>query len=365
MDLKKYIKLKKEENKKIINKETKSSKMDLIDFIKKEKIVLYGKSALEVDLGDELTLPIYCIFKKSDDLYKTFFTKLNRKYKYAYKIQPLLHKNTIIYNFRLIRYLVLYKININDFVIKNKLIINKKDFSYINPIISLIDIYYIYSTPLYNNIIYEDILKIEQKYLNNNEIKIINNNNNNNKLDKKNIKDNEEFHKKCNKFILDNYITDNKHILISGIIALNSILGTDYSDSVDLIVSKIRLNSEIEKLKKVLGNIVIKQEKTLVYFLEINHIYLNGIKLLTLYVTEVPFSYYKKYLRCNYHTVLFILIHKMITNKNMKYLKYINLLLSKGIKKNILKNNKFQCFQSEYIKDSVKDFVLYKNKITI
>ena len=359
-DLKKYIDAKKSENIKILDSETKRSKNDLINFIKKENIVLCGKSAIEAHLGNDLTLPIYTVFKNSLDFYKDFFTKLNRKYKYAFNPITLSHKNTIIFDFRLVRYLIIYKANLVKYELNNKSNnkSNNNNFIYTQPLISLMDIYYIYSTPIYNWVIYEKISKIEQKYFKIHETKY-------NKTNSIISEKNSSFHKKQNKIIIDKYIKKNDHILITGIIALNDILGTNYCDTIDIIISPSRLNNEIDKLKKIVKDIVIiKKDNTLNYFLETHDVFIKDVKILTFYITDVPFSYYKKHSRSNYHTILFMLIYKMIINDNNKYIEYINMLLNKSKKMNVLKNNKFQCFQTTYVKDAVLDFLLIKNKIT-
>jgi hypothetical protein len=357
--LKKYIDIKKKENIKILDNETKPSKDELIKFIKKEKMILYGKSAIEVHMGLELTLPIYIIFSKSMQIYKTFFNKLNRKFKYAWDPISLTHRKTYIYNFRLVRYLYIYKINVNMY---KK---NKDGFIYTMPMISLADIYYMYSTPLYNSTIFEQLAEVEQKFLKS--------------LDLKNDKEilkieecnkcekelcNKQICKTFQKMIAEKYIKNNKYILITGILALNNLLKTDYIDTIDLIISKNKLKSEFEKLSKIVKDITIKSViNKFHYFIEVHEVYLEDVHLLTYYITDTPFSYFKKHHRCNYHTILFMLIYKTMTTNNTKYLDYIQELLKKSKNKDVLKDTEYKCFQSTYIDESIKDFLLLKNKL--
>ena len=248
--LQNYVDYKKKENIETLQNETKKSKKDMLQFIKDNNIVLFGRSALELYLDLELTLPVYTIFNTSIQLYKNFFNLLNRKYKYAYKIQPLLHKKTYYIEFRMVKYMYMYKINLNRYITE------KDGYKCILPIISLIDIYYIYSTPLYNSNFYVDIAKIEQTLMK----KLFNKN-----IETQNTLTNYDYNQKVQelflKIIQPKYLDNNNHILISGLVAMNDIIHTNYIDSVDIIVSYNQLQTQFENLSSIVDNLVIKKQK--------------------------------------------------------------------------------------------------------
>lgn len=351
--LQNYVDYKKKENIETLQNETKKSKKDMLQFIKDNNIVLFGRSALELYLDLELTLPVYTIFNTSIQLYKNFFNLLNRKYKYAYKIQPLLHKKTYYIEFRMIKYMYMYKINLDRYVTE------KDGYKCILPIISLIDIYYIYSTPLYNSNFYVDIAKIEQTLMK----KLFNKN-----IETQNTLTNYDYNQKVQelflKIIQPKYLDNNNHILISGLVAMNDIIHTNYIDSVDIIVSYNQLQTQFEKLSSIVDNLVIKKTKNkFQYFNDVYKVYLGRIHVLTYYITDVPFCYYKEKQRCNYHTVLFILLYKYLMTKDKKYLDYINILLNKGSKVNVLNDNNFTCFQNIFVDDIISDMLLLKNRL--
>lgn len=344
----KYIYIKRKENEKILDKEIKDSKNFLFNYLVKNNYIFYSKTALEIDLGLDITLPIYIISNKDTITFKDIFDKMNKKYKYAYKLLPLTHKDTYIYDFRLIRYLIIYKINYE------KNIIDKKDYKYVDPILSLGNIYFTYSTPIYNTPIFKSFSNVEQIYLK----KIYN-------LDIK-IKDDIKILDK-NKYIkkLENkYIKDNKNVLITGIKVYNDFMKTNIIDSIDVIVSKIRLKDEYEKIKNIYND--VKINKLMInkcYFTNVYEIIKDDKCIIRLYETDLPFSYYKKFNRSNYHTVLFILLFKYNITNNTLYLNLVYNLIYKAKNKNVLKNNKFQCFQSTFVKNALNDFYKIKEKI--
>tara|TARA_B110000971_G_scaffold221865_1_gene271122 strand:+ start:425 stop:1501 length:1077 start_codon:yes stop_codon:yes gene_type:complete len=353
--LQKYVDYKKKENIETLQHETQKSKNDMLHFIKDNNIVLFGRSALELYLGLELTLPVYTIFNKSLQLYKNFFNKLNRKYKYAYKIQPLLHKKTYYIEFRMVKYMYIYKINMDKYIVE------QDGYKYVLPVIGLIDIYYMYSTPLYNSNFYVDLAKIEQtlmKKLFNKNIKIKDKDLNNiNKYEK-------DVYTLFLKIVKPKYLDNNPHILISGILAMNDIIDTDYIDSIDIIVSYNQLQTEFQKLTTVVKNLVMeKTTNKFQYFNDIYKVFLGKVHVLTYYITDVPFCYYKEKQRCNYHTVLFILLYKYLMTTNKRYLDFINILLNKGSKVNVLNDNNFTCFQNVFVDDIISDMLLIKNKL--
>ena len=276
----KYIENKRNQINKIIDEETEDSKNFLLNYLIKQQFIFYGKTSLEIEMNMNITLPIYIVSNKMSDFFKKIFDKMFTKYKFAYKSIVLGHKKTFVYTFRLVRYLIGYTINLD------KHVLTKGKYKYIKPLISLADIYCIYSTPLYNIYSYELLSKIEQKYLKfitNSEKKI------NNKTF--NIKNNEKYNKLINK----KYIKDNENILLSGIHVLNSLLDTDYIDTFDIIISNIKLKEEFSKLKELIDDVRLKHVFTdYQFFIDIYEVRLNNVCLLTYYITDVPFSYYKK-----------------------------------------------------------------------
>ena len=145
---------------------------------------------------------------------------------------------------------------------------------------------------------------------------------------------------------------------------MNDIIHTNYIDSVDIIISYNQLQTQFEKLSSIVDNLVIKKTKNkFQYFNDVYKVYLGRIHVLTYYITDVPFCYYKEKQRCNYHTVLFILLYKYLMTKDKKYLDYINILLNKGSKVNVLNDNNFTCFQNIFVDDIISDMLLLKNRL--
>ena len=356
----KYIENKRNQINKIIDEETEDSKNFLLNYLIKQQFIFYGKTSLEIEMNMNITLPIYIVSNKMSDFFKKIFDKMFTKYKFAYKPIVLGHKKTFVYTFRLVKYLIGYTINLD------KHILTKGKYKYIKPLISLADIYYIYSTPLYNIYSYESLSKIEQKYLKfiTNSEKKINNKTFNIKNNKKELLCNEKICKKYNKLIHKKYIKDNKNILLTGIPVLNSLLNTDYIDTFDIIISKVKLKEKFIKLKELIDDVELKHVFTdYQFFVDIYEVRLNNVCLLTYYITDVPFSYYKKYKQCNYHTLLLMLLYKYIKTNKSSYINFICQLINKGFKYNILKNNKFKCFQTTYVKDGINDFFKIKNRL--
>ena len=217
-----------------------------------------------------------------------------------------------------------------------------------------------YSTPLYNSNFYVNLAKIEQKLMK--------------KLFNKNIKVNKEIENINNnkkdiyclflKIIKEKYLKDNNNILISGVLAMNDIIKTDYIDTVDIIISYNQLVSEFEKLSSIVNDLVIKKiENNYQYFNDVYKVFLNDVHVLTYYVNDLPFCYYREKKRCNYHTVLFMLLYKYLMTTDNRYLDFINILLNKGSKVNVLDNNNFTCFQNDYVDNSISDLLLLTNKL--
>ena len=117
----------------------------IIDYIVKNNIILYGKSALEIYNNKKLTYPINCLHNNTDE-FKELFKLIKNNFKILYKITSIKFKKTTIYNLNLIN--VLNITNYESEYFKES--IEKINNFTVNPIISLIDIYYIYSTPIYN-----------------------------------------------------------------------------------------------------------------------------------------------------------------------------------------------------------------------
>lgn len=364
-----------------MNKSIQNGVKDLINYIKKEKILLFGKSALEIYNNKKLSIPIYCIIpdSKNNKNIKKIFEKIKNKYNILYKINIFYIINTTFYKLNLIDSLVIYNFDI----IKTDYIITKNNYKIVSPLLSIINELFYYSTPIRNN--YKWLYSFDNYF---NYVSSIKFDENSQIVNKEFIKDDILKHYSIiNNILVKAKFFESKYLLVSGIKALNTILKTNYNDNIDIIICESRIENEIDNIKKIFNtnveknidskiksdkqeggsekliNIKIYKNKIFYYFSTIYKVYYKNIHFITFYCMKEAYSIHTKLNISNLHTTTLILLYKFLLTDNTYYLKLAKLLLFKSKNKDLLINNEFQCFQNTFVKDCLSDILTEKNKI--
>ena len=362
-----------------MKKSIKNGINDIIKYIKKEKILLFGKSALEIYNNKKLTIPIYCIVPNMNDNknIKKIFEKIKQNYNILYKINIIYVINSTFYKLNLIDTLIIY----NSSIIKKDYILTKNNFKIVSPLLSIINVLFHYSTPIRNN--YKWLSSFDNYF---NYISSIKFNEKNKIIDKDFIDDNIlQNYTITNNILLKNKFFESKYLLTTGVKALNTILKTNYNDNIDIIICEDRIENEINNIKNIINNIKSinskinsdKKEKKnnnlinikiyknniFYYFSTIYKIYYNNIHIITFYCMKEAYSINTKLNISNLHTTCMILLYKFLLCDNTYYLKLAKLLLFKSKNKDLFENNEFQCFQNTFVKNCLSDILNERNKL--
>ena len=427
LDINKHIDKHSKIQKQKMYKSIKYGIIELIKYIKNNKLILFGKSALEIYNGGKLSIPIYCI---SDDIeknkeHKVLFQKVKYKYNILFKIDIVKPIHSTFFKMNLLDVFRIY----NTSIIKNCDIMKHNNFFIVKPIISLINNLFHYSTPIHNNNKWIESFDDYYKYISSIKINNVSQKSLESSYLNKNIIN---LHESIDKLLNDDGYYNSEYILISGFKSLNKILKTNYKCySCDFLICENRLENELIKLKnifnkdnkKVLNNIVnnfketdinhdiydnskpisdklnnsdksdksdnsdksdksdksdnniytffnsdglslkIFNNKVFNYFSKVCKIYYKNINIITFYFVREAYSFNTKLKTSNFHTTALILLYKYLITNNKYYLIISEILLSKSKNIDLLENNNFKSFQNIYIKDCVSDLLIGKNKI--
>ena len=216
---------------------------EIIKFIKKEKYPLYGNSVIELIGEGKLnpnTLLTIIVHNKEIKNIKKFFSTFYKKYKLFFQMRYL-GKNILIYSLNLVSVL---NIKISNYKFE---VFNQNDFSYVDPFYGLIDIYRNYLDPIHYSILLSTgNINFEGENLFIKKI-IKESSNNLNLIDNKNSKLNQ----KVNNHLIEKYLKKNKKVMMTGYLAYDKIMGTNYFQNKPIEIISYDAFNEIEKIKKL------------------------------------------------------------------------------------------------------------------
>lgn len=331
----------------------KNNLKDVNKFLYKElnkiKCVFYGKTALEISLNITPTFPFKVISTENIKVFLPIFNKILNIYKLNYKIDKL--SKFIIYKLNLQNVLFVYYIDKNKYSSHIKNINNSLIF---DPLMSLMDIYYMYSVPIMNTTNWIDLTDIDPLY-----IKTLKYSKNNNYYSD-NILDN-IYNKNFKLFTDFEFLKHN--ILLTGIHAYNEMMNTKYNDKIILMTYDV--DNIINKIQIMYKNNLSVSKHRINFINYFNNYYIikyKNIHLYTIFQMKDPFIYYHKTKRTNFHTTVFILLLNSIIEKTNKYNELINNLLIEGSKKDLLLDDKFKCFEVGYLNNSIKNLINQRKK---
>tara|TARA_Y100000996_G_scaffold415281_2_gene409140 strand:- start:2148 stop:3209 length:1062 start_codon:yes stop_codon:yes gene_type:complete len=327
----------------------------ILNFVKDNDLVLYGKTALEIDNNMEVTLPI-CI---------------NTTHKLIILLKALREEYNIFYDHpRKVDFGSIIRINVIDVIYIYKNIINedyiltKNGFKYVHPIISFGNIFFNYLNPInYTKLVDKDIL-VDNKLLNKLEYFTL--------FEKqyKNFKmiqtiDKFEYDEEYNKLIEKKYIKKNENIIITGIYAYYKYSDTNnITDIYNLLC--INIDEEIEKIKKIDKDVLVIDNiiELLEVRMNIYTVYKKDkpvLRLFELNKRDHIVTHNKGY--TNLHgTYYFVLLILCIT-QNVNYFKYLNNLYTIIVNEDVLKKGNYECFQEDMLEDIIKYIINSKIKI--
>lgn len=333
------------------DKLTECIKNELNDSIKyifrelvKKNCVFYGKTAIEIQLNIEPTIPFKIVSNKTVKFFLPIFKDIIAKYNVNYKIDKL--PNIFIYKLNLQTALISHYTKTNNF---EKYVKKINDVHIIDPLISLMDIYFIYSTPLMNSNQWLDLVKLDPKFINTLTYK--------NDITYKNIDKLEKiYHKNFSIFKNSNFLKED--IILTGIHSYNEMMNSNFNDTINLMVYDSKdIIDKIQELYKNRLSVTKYQNSFIKYF---NYYYIlkyKNIHLFTIYEMKDAYIYYHNTKRTNFHTTVFMLLFKTIIEKTEKYVPLINNLLIEGSKKDLLSDNKFKCFEVGYLDNAIKNLI--------
>lgn len=321
----------------------------LFQELAKNNITFYGNTALEVYLNMKPTIPLKAISKNTPKFFLPIFKDILNKFKVYFKIDKIPNAN--FYKLNLQNILIVYHVDEEEF---EPYLQKVNDINIVNPLYSLMDTYFMYSTPLMNSNYWLDLINIDPKFIKTltpkNNIKY-NHSNNLERIYNKNY----QVLKKINFF--------EQNILLTGIYAYNEMMNTEYQDPIDLMV----YNSEdiIDKLQLVFSNklsVITHPNNFIKYFDNYYVLKYGDIHLFTVYPMKDAYIYYHRTKRTNFHTTIFILLFKSISENTEKYIPLINNMLINASQEDLLNNNKFKCFEVGYLENAITSIMERRTK---
>lgn len=315
---------------------------DFIIFLKKNKSILYGKTALEVNTStstntNNITLPYYVY---NIDLYKNdiylFIIKIAKKYRFIYNKQYTPY--SLVYSLKEIPIFHLINIKFNIPTELNHMIN-----------LHIIDIYFNYIHNYnYNNINFQNNLNNFNNIDNKIKCKVI----------KYNINQTDSYDKYLSYFNKSNYIN-------TGVNAFNIHMNKNISG-----ILTILLINEDQEIKKNKNKLIFKKEKCTIYYFNyyynVYDIKYPDIVIMQIFILKRPINIIEKYNITTPHgTLFFLAINYFIYNDIYYYYLFNDLLCKLHNTQNILTHPKLKCFTNNNLKNFFKYFYnkLYNNTL--
>lgn len=315
---------------------------EIIKFIKKNNYPLFGSSVLELitdnKLNNKKMITIVVKKKQINDI-KKFFSTFYRKHKLFFQMKYI-GKDNLVYSLNLVSVLSI-KISNYNFELNTK-----NNYTYVNPLYGLMDLYRIYLDPVHysvqfasGNINFESENKFTKNLITQNI---------------PNIEDSDisKPNQKLNNHLIKKYLPKNKNVMLTGYLAYDMIMDTKYFQDKPIEIISYNADEEVNNIKKYFKfNLKTKLQTKQIfpYFKKIIHFFSDdGLHLITLY--EYKGIYNTNELNeiniANVHGVMLNLIFNKLENKKyiVKMLKHI---IDNNI--NILHKGRYQVFQNKYV----------------